>query len=72
MAALEIMARTDAIANLVREGKIFQIDNAIQTGRQNGMQTMDMALGELARGRMISQEEAMARCVSPQEMRRYL
>ncbi|BDF57941.1 twitching motility protein PilT [Christensenellaceae bacterium] len=72
VAALEIMARTDAIANLVREGKIFQIDNAIQTGRQQGMQTMDMALGELVRNRLITPEEAVARCVSPQEIRRYL
>ncbi len=72
VAALEIMARTDAIANLVREGKIFQIDNAIQTGRQHGMQTMDMALGELVRSRMIAEEEALARCVDRQEIRRYL
>lgn len=72
IAALEIMTRTDAIANLIREGKIFQIDNALQTGRQQGMQTMDMALGELVRARMVTPEEAAARCVNAQELGRYL
>lgn len=71
VAALEVMARTDAIANLVREGKIFQIDNAIQTGRQFGMQGMDMALGALVRSRLITPEEALSRCVDPQEIKRY-
>lgn len=71
IAALEVMTRTDAIANLIREGKIFQIDNALQTGRQYGMQTMDMALGELVRSRLVSPEEAMLRCVDQQELRRY-
>ncbi len=72
VAALEIMARTDAIMNLIREGKIFQIDNAIQTGRQHGMQTMDMALGELVRLRTVTPEEARSKCVDPQEVNRYI
>lgn len=71
VAALEILTRTDAIANLIREGKTFQIDNALQTGRQHGMQTMDMALGALVRTRTISPEEALAQCVDQQEVRRY-
>ncbi|MEG0702998.1 MAG: type IV pilus twitching motility protein PilT [Christensenella sp.] len=72
IAAMEIMARTDAIMNLIREGKIFQIDNAIQTGRQHGMQTMDMALGKLVRERVIGTEEAQRRCVNIQELKRYI
>ncbi len=43
VAAYEIMIATQAIRNLVREQKIFQIESVIQTGRQLGMQSMEQA-----------------------------
>jgi len=35
---------TPAVANLIREGKTFQIPSAIQTGKKYGMQSLDDAI----------------------------
>lgn len=45
--ALEILVNTPAVANLIRTEKIHQIRSAMQTGRQYGMRTMEMAIREL-------------------------
>jgi twitching motility protein PilT len=72
VAVLEIMVKTDAISNLVREGKTHQINNFIQTGKQFGMQSMDSYLADLAKARKVSMEEAKTRCVDIKEFNRYL
>lgn len=56
--AMEIMLVNGAIRNLIREGKTPQIANVIQTGRSQGMRTMDDALKELFERGMISRETA--------------
>jgi twitching motility protein PilT len=61
--AMEIMINSHAIANLIREGKTYQIYSVMQTSRQQGMQTMDQALKTLVRYRKISYEEAYLRCI---------
>ena len=57
-AALEVMISTPAIQNLVREGKTHQIDSSVQTGSKYGMKTMDMALAELYKKRLITSDTA--------------
>ena len=57
-AALEILKVNAAAANLIREGKTFQIPSIIQTGRKDGMQLMDQALQELLNNKRISVDEA--------------
>lgn len=57
-AALEILKINPASANLIREGKTFQIPSVIQTGRNQGMQLMDQALQELVKNEKVSSEEA--------------
>ncbi len=44
IAVHEIMMGTPAIKNLIREGKVAQMVSAMQTGRQEGMQTLDQCL----------------------------
>ena len=58
VAAHEIMIGTPAIRNLIREGKIAQINSMIQTGMQFGMQTLDQCLAELVRRNIVSPNEA--------------
>ena len=48
-AAFEIMVVTPALRNLIREGRIQQMESYIQTGSQYGMQTMEAAVGKLLR-----------------------
>src|SRR5213083_58581 len=58
VAAHEIMIGTPAIRNLIREGKIAQMYSAIQTGAQQGMQTLDQCLADLVTKGVVSKEEA--------------
>lgn len=46
IAAFEILIATQAVRNLIREQKIFQLESVIQTGRQLGMQDMEQAKKE--------------------------
>jgi len=59
MAAHEIMVGTPAIRNLIREAKVAQMYSAIQTGRRDGMQTLDQNLKELVDARKIDSKVAM-------------
>ena len=47
VAALEIMVNTPAVSNLIRQGKLDQLESAIQGGGKIGMRTMDSALKDL-------------------------
>lgn len=58
-AAFEIMVATPAISNLIRTEKVHQIDNAIQTGRELGMKTMQMSLNELMMQGKITQKQTV-------------
>ncbi|RMF87931.1 MAG: type IV pilus twitching motility protein PilT [Nitrospinota bacterium] len=72
IAALEILVATPALANLIREGKTFQIPSIIQTGKREGMQTMDQAIAELLRQKLITPEEAYAKAIDKETFQRYL
>ena len=71
-AAVEVMVGTAAIRNLIREGKTFQIPNVIQTGSQYGMQSLDQALVSLCQAGTITEDHALARCSSTEELGRLL
>jgi twitching motility protein PilT len=62
-AALEILVGTPAVANLIREGKTYQIPSAIQTGIKYGMQSLDMAIMHLLEKKWISAEEAYDKAI---------
>lgn len=70
--AVEVMVATTAVRNLIREGKSHQIPGVIETGQRLGMQTMDQALTELYRRRLVTLEEVMSRAVNPEHMRMLL
>lgn len=63
MAAHEIMVGTPAIRNLIREDKVAQMYSAIQTGRKDGMQTLDQCLIELVDKGLISRQAARVKAV---------
>lgn len=71
-AALEIMITTQAIRNLIREGKTNQIESAIQTGSKYGMRTMDMDLANLYKKGIITKETAMDFSVDKENLSRLL
>jgi twitching motility protein PilT len=58
VAAFEVMVCNHAVRNLIREGKIFQIESVMQTARGEGMVTMDKAIEELVSTGKISQRDS--------------
>lgn len=56
VAALEILFNTRAVANLIREGKTFQIPSIMQTGKNDGMQTFADHIDSLIREGKVSKE----------------
>lgn len=56
-AATEILVKTDAISNLIREGNLAQVYSAIQTGKANGMHTLDQDLKRLVGAGLVDKEE---------------
>jgi twitching motility protein PilT len=63
VAALEVLIGVPAIANLIREGKTFQIPSIMQTGKKFGMVTLNDALIDLVKRGAISAEEAYVKAV---------
>ncbi len=72
VAAFEIMVVTPAVRNLIREGKTFQLSNTIQLGAKDGMQTLDQALADLARRRIVREEEAISKSSNPEQLSKLL
>jgi twitching motility protein PilT len=56
--ACEILSVTNAVANMIREHKTYQVPSIMQTGRKDGQQTMDVHLQDLVRRNLISREVA--------------
>jgi twitching motility protein PilT len=57
-AAIEVLVNTPAVANLIRSEKVHQIRSVMQTGKAQGMQTMETALRELLQAQRITVDEA--------------
>ena len=70
VAALEILINTPAVANLLRQGKLDQLETAMQSGAGVGMRTMDAALHELTDRRFITPREAYERAVNKERFRK--
>jgi twitching motility protein PilT len=64
VAALEILINTPAIANLIRQGKMDQLENGMQTGSASGMRLMDAAIQTLLDQRLISGAEAYKKAIN--------
>ncbi len=64
VAALEILVNTPAVANLIRQGKLDQLENTMQSGGQYGMRVMDSAIQELLDKGVISGKEAYKKAIT--------
>ena len=66
VAALEILVNTPAVSNLIRQGKLDQLENTMQSGAQQGMRTMDSAIQELLDKGVITGRAAYAKSINKQ------
>ncbi len=70
--AFEKMIVTTAVASQIREGRAHQIANQIQTGRNEGMVSLEQSLVALLRTGRVSVEAALAVAPDPEGLRRAL
>ena len=68
--AVEVMLCTPAVRNCVRENRIFEIPNIIETSRAIGMQTLDSSIKQLFVNGYVSKEDAIAQAAHPEKLER--
>lgn len=68
--AAEIMVANPAVRSLIREGKTHQLDTVIQTGAEQGMQTMDRTLVKMIKEGVIAYDVAREFAVDFNEFER--
>jgi twitching motility protein PilT len=71
VAALEILINTPAVANLIRQGKMDQLENAMQSGTATGMKLMDMAIQALLDSKQISGQEAFKKSINKSKFEQF-
>ena len=70
--ACEIMICNPAVRNCIRENRIHEIPNIIETNRQRGMCTLDDSIKNLYLNGVISWEDAIAKAARPEALHRAL
>jgi len=63
VAALEVLMVTQAVSNLIREGKTFQINSMMQVGKNIGMVSLNDALFDLVAKKLVAPDEALSKAV---------
>jgi twitching motility protein PilT len=63
VAAMEVLLGTPPVANLIREGKTFQIPSIMQTSRKLGMVTMNESLFTLVKEKVVEPKDAYLKAV---------
>ena len=66
--ACEVLRNTPAVANMIREQRLHQLGNVIQTSREQGMIAMDDSLLELVRAKRVSAGDALARAADRERL----
>ena len=68
----EILLCTSAVRNCIRENRIYEIPNVIETSRRIGMQNLDHSIAEMYFKGHIDREEAITRSSNPGKMEKLL
>jgi twitching motility protein PilT len=69
---VEILLCTSAVRNCIRENRIYEIPNIIETSRKVGMQSMDFSISDMYFKGFIDREEAIVRSTNPGKMDKQL
>ncbi|HVZ21025.1 MAG TPA: ATPase, T2SS/T4P/T4SS family, partial [Vicinamibacterales bacterium] len=63
VAALEVLIVNQAVSNLIREGKTFQIPSIMQVGKAAGMVSLNDALMDLVAKKVVAPDEAYSKAI---------
>jgi twitching motility protein PilT len=65
---IEVLLCTSAVRNCIRENRLFEIPNIIETSRKVGMQSMDHGIAQMYENGYIDREEAVLKASNPGKM----
>ena len=68
VAAFEVLIANIAVRNLIRDNKVAQLRNVMVTSSDDGMSTLEAALGWLVRNGLVTEADAVGRSMSPEEV----
>ncbi|MCE1246065.1 MAG: PilT/PilU family type 4a pilus ATPase [Firmicutes bacterium] len=68
--AVEVLVGTTSVANIIRDGKTFQLPSTIQTGKKDGMVLMDNSIMDLLNKGLVDVEEAASNASDPSLFRK--
>ena len=66
--SLEILINTPTVRKMLEENRLEKIGAAIETGRDDGMQTFNQALYDLVKARKVTEAEALSKASNPQAL----
>lgn len=72
IAAFEIMLASETIKTKIREEKAFEIPVTIEVSTPEGMQTLDQALADLVKKKIVKLEDALMKSTNPVKLQRFL
>jgi twitching motility protein PilT len=72
VAAIEVLIATNAVRNLIREGRSNQLQNVMMTNSREGMQTLEHSLGSLIQAGTVSYQDAFKVAAHPKELARMM
>ena len=68
VAAFEVLVANTAVRSMIKEGKVDQIRNVLATNLREGSQTLERSLNQLLRAGVITERDARARSMHPNEI----
>jgi twitching motility protein PilT len=68
VAAFEVLIANTAVRNLIRDNKVAQLRNVMVTSSDEGMCTLEAALAWMVRNGLVTEEDAVARSMFPEEV----
>ncbi len=68
VAAFEVLVANGPVRSLIKEGKTHQLRNVMQTSLREGSQTLERSLTQLLHSGMVTERDARARSLYPQEI----
>ena len=68
----EILLCTSAVRNCIRENRVYEIPNVIETSRRMGMQSMDHSIADMCIKGFIDRDEAVLRSTNPGKLDKLL
>jgi len=72
IAAFEIMLASHTIRRYIRDGKVFEIPVTMEVSTPEGMQTLDQALANLVKRKIVTLEDALLKSSDPAKLQKLL